>query len=480
MALDESSALDVTAVRALETDDRARALWSDADRAWASRAAAEVIGEGGSAEAFLAQRARLALGRAGERSKVLPHAVRYLRWRPWVGTVIVIAAFVVGVWIDRIGYSQQINVLAPPVLLLLLWTIGAYVVLAVGFVRRYGDAAPAGPFRRKVIWLARELGKPRGGGQLRAAVVQLVGDWSRISAPLYAARVGRILHLAAAALAAGLLAGLYLRGIALEYLASWESTFLTTAESVHRVLAIALAPGAALTGIPVPAVSEIEAIRAPAGENAARWLHLMAATVTLLVIVPRLLLALFAWVLERHRSTHLLALNEPYFERLLRGFRGGPVRVHVLPYSYTVPPPVEAGLERLVARAFGGSAAVTITAPVTYGGEDAFATAARPQYAGSVIALFNATATPERATHGAFLDAIAVHLGTGSTLVALVDESAFRVRLGSEPARLEDRRRAWRELCTDRHVPWAFADLEASDLAEAQAELERALEETAR
>ncbi len=136
-------------------------------------------------------------------------------------------------------------------------------------------------------------------------------------------------------------------------------------------------------------------------------------------------------------------------------------------------------LERLVARAFGGSAALTITAPVPYGGEDALATAAGPEYAGSVIALFNATATPERATHGAFLDAIAVHLGTGSTLIALVDESAFRVRLGSEPARLEERRRAWRELCTDRHVPCAFADLEASD-ADAQAELERALEETAR
>jgi hypothetical protein len=44
--LDESAALEVTAVRALESADRAQALWTEADRAWASRAAAEVVGEG--------------------------------------------------------------------------------------------------------------------------------------------------------------------------------------------------------------------------------------------------------------------------------------------------------------------------------------------------------------------------------------------------------------------------------------------------
>ena len=119
MALDERGALDVIAVRALETTDGQRTLWTDADRAWASRAAAEVVGEGGTPEAFLTQRARLALGRAGERFKALPRAVRSLRWRPWVGTAIVAAAFVAGVAIDRIGDAQRINVLAPPVLALL-------------------------------------------------------------------------------------------------------------------------------------------------------------------------------------------------------------------------------------------------------------------------------------------------------------------------------------------------------------------------
>mgnify|MGYP002682407688 CR=1 FL=1 len=98
-------------------------------------------------------------------------------------------------------------------------------------------------------------------------------------------------------LAAGVLAGLYVRGLALEYRASWESTFLD-ASVVRSIAAIAYLPGASLTGVPVPTLAEVAAIRAPAGENAARWLHLMAATVAVVVVAPRLLLALGAWLLS--------------------------------------------------------------------------------------------------------------------------------------------------------------------------------------
>ena len=71
----------------------------------------------------------------------------------------------------------------------------------------------------------------------------LTADWARVAAPLYAARAARILHLAAAALALGVIAGLYVRGLAFEYRATWESTFLDPAQ-VRALLAAALAPGA--------------------------------------------------------------------------------------------------------------------------------------------------------------------------------------------------------------------------------------------
>ena len=76
--MDESRALTVTAVRAYETAEPVRALWNDADRAWASRAAAEVVGAQGTTDAFLARRASLALERLGERLPALARAVAAL------------------------------------------------------------------------------------------------------------------------------------------------------------------------------------------------------------------------------------------------------------------------------------------------------------------------------------------------------------------------------------------------------------------
>ena len=476
MPFDENTALEVTAVRAIECADHSQALWNDADRAWASRAAAEMAGEGGAPEAFLAARARLALQRLADRSKAFSRAVSALRWRPWVGVIFVAAAIIAGIAINQVGGSKQINLLAPPLFALLAWNVVVYTVIVFGFIVRYGEAADLGPMRSVLTRIAGGRAR-QGRGELAPAITEFVGDWSRLSTSLYAARAARIFHVAAAAFAAGLVAGLYVRGLALEYRATWESTFLS-AETVRAVLAITLAPGAAITGIPMPSLADVERIRTPSGENAAHWLHLMSATVTLVVIVPRLVLALWAWMLERHRAKHLpIALDSPYFARLLRGFHGGPVYVRVVPYSYTLPPAAAAGVERVIRSIFGANASLTVETPVAYGGEDALARNAKFESSANVIAVFNATATPEVEAHGVFLARLGASAGPGGTLVALIDESTFRERWGDEPTRLEERRAGWRALCAGQHVACAFGVLAAGDVTDAAAQLERAVEE---
>ncbi len=481
--MDENCALEVAAVRAVELRDGARTVWTDADRAWASRAAAEVVGERADAATFLARRSRLALERLGERGRALPRAVRALRWRPWVGWALVGAAFVLGTAIDRIGGEGRINLLAPPVFAVLLWNLAMYAVLAVAFVVRYGDAGPPGPGRRLVTGLAAGA---RGGlapwrrargddDVIGGSIAALAADWARLAAPLHAMRAARILHLAAAALALGVIAGLYLRGLAFEYRASWESTFLDPA-NVRALLAAALAPGAWLTGIPVPDEAKLAAIRAPGSENAAPWLHLLAASVALVVVIPRLLLAAGAGLVERHRAARLpIPLTDPWCQRLLRGFHGGPVRIRAIPYSYAVPPAALAGLEAIVARAFGGGAALRVEPPVAYGGEDASAAPAGADGAGPVIVLFNLTATPERDVHGAFVAGTRARQDPAQPLLAIVDESAFRARWPGDERRLAQRRGVWSELLTGQKVAPIFVDLAAPDLAFADRALDAAL-----
>lgn len=473
--MDEASALNVVAVRAIETADGGRAQWSDDDRAWASRAAAEVVGAEATPQAFLARRAALVVEKLGTRQPAFARAVRALRWRPWVGLTIAFAAFALGIFVDQIDRSQRINILAPPVLGLAVWNLAVYLVMLAGYVIRYGDKAEPGPFRRAVAQLAGRWSRPRRSGVLSGTIVNFGEDWSRLAAGLYAMRAARILHCAAAALAAGVIVGLYMRGIAFEYRASWQSTFLD-ASTVRSIVAIAYAAGAMVTGIEVPSVDAVAAIRAPQSQNAATWIHLMAATMLVLVIVPRALLALACGIVERHRAMRMaLPLDEPYFQRLLRSYRGGASRVRVIPYSYTPDPQAVTGIEAVVARAFGGGANLTLTAPVAYGADEAFVGDGASLAGTTLIVLFSATATPEHETHGAFLSALSRQRAAAEALFALVDESAFVQRWRGSPDRIADRRAAWRQVIGDADVHAIFIDLIAPDLAATETAVDAAL-----
>ena len=483
--MDERSALETSAVRTIETRDQARALLPDDDRAWASRAAAEVVGEAAAPETFISRRAALSLERLATRHPALPRAVRALRWRRWVGTLIVAAAFVAGVAVDRVGGSGRIDLLAPPVFGLLVWNLAVYAMLVAGFVVRYGEPARIGPLRRAVIRVAgrvqrkfADLGSPRrtDADGVAGAVAAVTQGWGQLAAPLYAARAAAILHAAAATLTLGVVAGLYLRGLAFEYRATWESTFLG-ADAVRTLLAAALAPGAGLTGLAVPDATQLAAIRAPDSENAATWLHLIAATLAAVVVAPRLLLAAATWLVARHRAAHLpLALADPYYQRLLRGFRGGPARVRVLPHSYTLAPPAIAGLEALVARTFGGSAALTIEAPVAYGDEDGHA--ARDDAGGdaAVLVVFNLAATPEREVQGRFVEALAARQAPAGAPLVVIDTSVLHARWPDDAARFAARRAAW-----DAALPAAagaplYVDLAAPDVAAFERAFDTAVE----
>ena len=174
--MDEVAALEISAVRALELRDPAKVVWTEADRAWASRAAAEVVGEQADSATFLARRARLALERIGEHAKALPRAARTLRWRPWVAWTIIGGAFVLGVIVDRIGGAQRINLLAPPVFALLLWNLLVYAVLVGGLVIHYGEDTNPGPLRRLVMSLASRTGVGRRwSGSVHGDAREIIG-----------------------------------------------------------------------------------------------------------------------------------------------------------------------------------------------------------------------------------------------------------------------------------------------------------------
>jgi hypothetical protein len=219
-------------------------------------------------------------------------------------------ALVTGIATNEIGGGGRLNIIAFPLLGMLAWNLAVYAALLVGWLRRLGRGASGkatgGLLGRALGSVAAGARRPGGEGTVAGrAIVQFVDDWLAASSALTQARVSRTLHLSAAALAAGVLLGMYARALGVEYRAGWESTFID-AETLHRFVRVVLAPASALTGLPLPDVAQLERIRLGPGlqgAKAGQWIHLFAATAVLFIVGPRLVLAgweaLRAWRLAR-------------------------------------------------------------------------------------------------------------------------------------------------------------------------------------
>ncbi len=468
--MNERAAGDVLLLRAFESSGFVR--WTDEDRAWASRSALQTVGADASPEAFLAARAQAGLRRL---EPLDPLLLRWRALRPWRSEWWWLAGalgLLLGLLADRIGPSQRINLLAPPVWALIAWNLAVYAALLLG--RLLSPAAP-GLLRRGLAsaWQRWRTRAVPPNGDSAAAWSQFVPAWASFSRPLNGARLASALHLGAAAIALGLLAGMYLRGLVLDYRVGWESTFLD-AGSVHALLSTLLAPAQALSGQDLPDVAALQALRLPQpGGAAAPWIHLYALQLVLLVVLPRLLLALWAgWRARSLQANLRLPLGEPYFQRLLRQQRGGSTLLRVWPHARTPDTAALAALRALMARVLGDGVRLHIAPTVPYGNEETPAETAAD--AAGRIALFDFGATPEPESQGRLLQALAAP-GAGAP-VLLVDESAFVQRFGASSPRRTERRQAWQALAEASGCPAVFVELQAADTVAAEDALARALQ----
>lgn len=483
--MNEAAARHVILVRALETTDSPDKPWNDTDAAWASRAAAEVVGSEADADRFLARRGTLAVERLADRDRQLRRLAEGRNWRPWVGSLMVAVAFALGILMDAVGPSRYVNLLAFPLLGLIAWNLLVYLTIFVEGLTRPFRRTPARPgaLRRAVARLGGSLGETLATAAPASPFTVFRNDWAQASAPLTLQRVSQVLHLSAMAFALGAIAALYMRGLVLDYRAGWESTFLD-ASQVHQGLRLLLGPAAQLGGVPIPDAQHLENLRLPAGhgENAAPWIHLFALTLAFTVVLPRALLALISGLRARGMQNHFpLPLGDAYFQRLQRGFSGREARVHVLPYSYAVSPAAMLLLQEGVTREFGPRASLSVAPPLAFGDEDALPPSALPDTPPSlVLALFSLTATPEEENHGAFLAALATRLPTGTPLTALVDEAGFKARFDAQPKRQEERRRAWTRVLEKHAVTVTFVDLTDTDPGALAETLSHILDHSAR
>jgi Protein of unknown function (DUF2868) len=408
-------------------------------------------------EARVIERAEHIVDRLTQKHPVFNSAFAALRIKIPV-TLLIGCALVGGFLADPIGPTGHINLLNFPLLTLLLWNAVAYIGLLYNMVvpRPSRDRSQPG-LPGLVEWLLGLVVKGRLS-RLRSDRAQSPDEvqWIAASLASYAARLfqsGRdllitharsLLHAAAAALAIGVMAGLYLRGFSFLYKVGWDSTFME-AEGVHMVLSILFAPASWLLRIPMPGVEAIVELRGTAKANAAIWIHFWAMTTVLFIVLPRTLLAVTAWLRKNHLVADVhLPSNEPYFRHLLKPYRGKGVFVEVLAYSHRV----KEGDDRLMtvlSDAFGVLADIHVGDTVQYG-ERPPHFPADPDRGLCAVVLFNVAQAPEE-THSEFVEELKATIrgrGRSNMLLVLLDCEAYaQIDHGK---RLKERCQAWATL----------------------------------
>jgi hypothetical protein len=467
----EADLRKVLLVKAVEEADAEGTLLPAADRVAAAR---EAMRAGSGEDTLMAARAGALFERIAARHPFVRELLELLGGS-WTATHVLVAlGALVGAGLSALDGTRRINILAFPLLGLVAWNLAVYVaLLAVRF-------RPPGTRGSAVRELLASAGSRLAGSRiararafnapLATALASFAGEWRAAVAPLLLARATRAFHLAAAAAAAGLVAGLYMRGIAFDYRAGWESTFLGDA-SVRTLLGFLYGPASWLTGIPLPEASQLDALRwrpdGSGGENAARWIHLMAATALLFIVIPRLLLALAATVriAQLGLRAPLPASLAPYFRNVFAAVEGAvrPVRAVIAPYAHELSPGALARLIAYLPSVTGGSPAIDARAAVPYGEEEQHLEIIRalPEDDAIVVLPFSLATTPEDENHGVVMTSTrdAVAQRRGGQLLVVIDEAPYTERMAGAPERLEERRRAWREFVEARGLRAHFTSL---------------------
>jgi hypothetical protein len=238
-------------------------------------------------------------------------------------------ALIVGFATNLLGSSDKIHVIRNPAVILVGWNLLVYLGLVLWlllrrrgrppfvFTRsgarsaredRAGETDSSGlrepievpwPARYALPRLWQFVHKIMFGFQQTRNLAQLTScfttHWYAVAGALVAGRWRYLLHLGALSIAAGAVIGMYFRGLFQGYAFVWASAFVTEERTVSRFVDIVFGPSlwvSRLLNLGLETQIDVARLMSSQGDRSAAWIHLLALTVVLFVVVPRGLLAL--------------------------------------------------------------------------------------------------------------------------------------------------------------------------------------------
>lgn len=323
--LDEPSARRILLVRAIETADVHGKLLSDAERTQSEQAVLARLNPGGHTApepaAYLAARAAALLQAVEARSPALARLEARDPWWDRLGTLLPALALLAGFSSDRLFNWSRTDLLSPPLIGVIAWNFGVYLLLVVSAFRGGGPTGFLRGLAELPSWFSRRaVARARDSAQLQFRLL-----WWQAAGALEGARLHKLMHLSAAAWALGVVLSIAITGLTTRFHVGWESTWLN-AEGVHRVVAVMALPAQAL-GIEGFTREQVRQLEFAPGAVAAqaiaqRWALIYIVFLMATVVLPRLLLWALARYRERVAGRRLrLDLADDYFNGVLARVR---------------------------------------------------------------------------------------------------------------------------------------------------------------
>lgn len=328
-----------------------------------------------------------------------PQDIPYLA----IGSVLAVLAFVGGILTNEFSVTDnRINLLSPPLLGVIAWNLIIYCWIATALVFNRGKS-PVGYIRRTFASAVLKLQTRGSHGQ--EALVSFYGKWTEAELPLLRGRIAEILHFSAALFGLGLIASIGIHGWGTEYTVGWESTWLSDKPAAVLTfinLFYGMIPvNADLFNQLTPQVIESMKFGAGHGQNAAPWLVQLFYIISLIVVVPRILLGLYAYAKARYIENHFpIDLDSVYYSNILRQWRGQTMLIQIIPFSYPLTDKVKDGIQKFASELHPENSRC-IFSEVQHENTKLPEIPAGEQT--EVIAVFAMTSTPETEVQGRFI-----------------------------------------------------------------------------
>ncbi len=445
--------IQIIRCRALEETDSEARLWTADTANHATREASSKAGK--STSRFLSLRSETLLNRAKTAEPLAAPEVP-----GWFITAIWVLAFVIGWMLAGIGQEREINLLALPLVFILVWNI---TVIAISLLTSFGKD----PEQTTPSWLKALLDRVAGSKAVTHAALR----FQELVMPPILKRLApkaRVwLHIGAALLALGSCTAMYARGWSREYRAVWESTLISeqTAPAVFRFL---FGPASAVSGVAIP-LSDLPAMHqtmtapAPHPGSALPWIHLYVLTLVLGVVLPRFFFAtLETWRASRIADLSLQSADwQSYTAQLMsNAVPRGQERASLFIYASGADEAIVSRWKNALLDRWREVGEVSFQR-IASGDEDDFVKSWQPGTRLLAFA-FNLATTPEEEVQGVLIKAVLTKLRgvfPNARAVLLLDATALETKwkgVAGLETRLQEKAASWQRVIGDESVELAI------------------------